>query len=84
MHVLPMPQHYPNTPSSAIADARRFTFDTVGAGKMHIPARFPDGSKVTALCGTYGFAGESESRGIHWASGYLAGEFDCPACSKRV
>ena len=80
------PAHYPMTANSGIADAERFSFNTVpeDGGKMHIPARFPDGNKVVAKCGAYGWATERDARLIHWASGDLAGEYDCPTCAERA
>jgi hypothetical protein len=77
------PEHYPHTANSGIADAERFVFDSDSSGRMHVPARYPDGLKVTAKCGAYGYA-ETGARGIHWASGYLPEQHECAACLART
>lgn len=72
----PMPAHYPRTANSGIADARAFRIG--GSSIVHRPGRFPDGNKVVAACGQYGWATERESRLAHWADAFPA----CPRCSQ--
>jgi len=68
------PVHYPRTANSGIADARAFR---VGNSlTVHQPARFPDGNKVVATCGVYGWATERDSRIASWADAHV----DCKRC----
>jgi hypothetical protein len=68
------PAHYPMTANSGIADAEAFS---VGDSTVvHRPGRFPDGNKVVARCGVYGWAVERDSRIAYWRNAHV----DCPRC----
>jgi hypothetical protein len=70
------PAHYPMTANSGISDAEAFR---VGNSQtVHRPARFPDGNKVVAVCGVYGWATERDSRIATWADAVV----DCDRCNR--
>lgn len=81
-NLMKLPKHYPMTANSGIADANAFTIGERNV--IHIPASFPDGNKVTALCGTYGYATERDSRIAHWSSGYVETDVECTTCAARA
>lgn len=73
-----LPAHYPSTANSGIADARAFR---VGDSSLvHEPGRFPDGNKVVAVCGVYGWATERDSRIASWADA----DITCKRCTKEM
>lgn len=75
------PVDYPHTANSGIFDAGLFSFgDSL---RMHYPAHYPTANMVTALCGTYGYVVERDSRLISWASGWEDGQYTCPTCAHR-
>lgn len=52
------PQHYPMTANSGIYDAQAFSVGK--SDTVHNPANFPDGNKVIAKCGVYGWVCEHD------------------------
>lgn len=68
------PEHYPSTANSGIADAGAFRIG--GSSLVHQPTRFPDGNKVVARCGAYGWATERDARLATWADSRIT----CPHC----
>lgn len=76
MSTAPMPRNYPSTANSGIADACAFR---VGDSSLvHLPARFPDGNKVIARCGVYGWAAERDARLASWADSLIT----CARCAR--
>lgn len=71
-----LPEHYPRTANSGIADAGAFRIGS--SSTVHRPARFPDGNKVVAACGQYGWAAERDARLVSWADALP----DCPRCAR--
>lgn len=70
------PKNYPNTANSGIYDAQAFS---VGDSEIvHAPNHYPDGNKIVAKCGVYGFATERPSRITTWRNSNIT----CQRCQQ--
>lgn len=61
------PDGYPNTVNSGIYDAQAFRIGDA-SGLVHKPYLYPNGNKVVARCGQYGYVVQSDGfRTASWA-----------------